>query len=300
MAINRCASAGGRTFLAAVLLSWLAGCAPYNHEVAPLDGVARDQIGEVTLEVARSQPIVAIDQPLSGKGRGGFGAGVAPADPFGLAQGIAIGIVAAPIGAIVGATVTPTEEEAKAAHDAILAAIGATNLESQVPLAIESAMTGRYVAPGANPASLELRVVGPWLALSNEGAIPSLTVHAKLRTSEACLTNRHWRWNGDGQSYLELGTNDGQAYSAQIRDGIEALAEAIATDLFFATSPRIVAYRDKKSLERAETPLMVIEPGRYQNQIASWDDPTAKASGNRMCSGFAGMAAAKVRHTHHW
>jgi len=150
---------------------------------------------------------------------------------------------------------------------------------------------------------MDFALEGPWLVITNKGAIPTVTVHAVLHVGDACALDRRWRWNGGANDYVNLGRNDASPYRDAMGRAIELLASVIAWDLFQSTEPRMVAFRSEKSVLKGEPPLAVIDPLSHMGTIASWDTVAPNSFGREICQGFStqsGSPVEMIKHTHHF
>jgi len=278
----------------------LAGCASYQHPVAPLGAEVRSEIGPLVLETATAKPVAPVAPPptrnrgeaaLKGAGGSvlvGLGAGAYTGDPFGLALLGALGILAAPFVAAGAAATAPVSTDVQQAGAQIRYAITRIQWERAFQDAASAAFArhGHPVAdpPPADASRLKLTVEGPWLVLESYEALPSLTVHGELAKGETCLLDRRWRWNGKAGDFVDLGEDRARQYRTQMENGLGLLAEAVAADILVSGTPRKTDYEDEASAKRGAPPLPVRDPMKFQERVASWDSP--EAPGQPRCSGF--------------
>lgn len=276
-----------RNLAASIAALLLAGCASYQHPVAPLAAEARSAIGSLSVEMASANPVAPATPPpapsrgeaaLRGAGAsllGGMAAGAGTADPYGFILFTGLGIVAAPFVALGAAIAAPTDSSVPEAGAAIDAAITGIRWDAAFRDQVEKALAkqGRSidVAPPADAGRLKLSIEGPWLVVDSYSAIPTLTVHGELVAGEACLIDRRWRWNGAADDYADLGEGPATAYRAQMKKGLAVLAEAVVADLLVSQKPRLTAYDAEAVAKMGGPPLLVAEPMEVQEQVGSWD-----------------------------
>jgi hypothetical protein len=289
--------------LAALLL---AGCASYEHPVAPLDATARSAVGPLSVETAMVAPVVPASPPpthgrgiaaLKGAGGSllvGMAAGAETRDGFGFILGTALGVVAAPFVAVGAAIAAPATTDVQQSAGAIRAAITGIQWDRALNDAVEKALArqGRAIAtpPPADASRLKLTVEGPWLVLDSYTAVPTLTVHGELARQGACLADRRWRWNGDADHFVDLGEDRAKDYRAQMEHGLAMLAEAAVADLLVSAAPRPTPYEDEAAAQRGGLPLLATNPMDFQEQIGAWDKSAAEAAREPRCAGILNSA----------
>jgi hypothetical protein len=250
-------------FVVAILA--LAGCAKddakYLHPVPPVSGAARANLGPVALDVAAPAalpsvssvplvPEISVGEAAGGAALAGLPVLALPAGCFGellctMATGavsVATYIVLVPVLTITALAMGPPDrEEVAHATDSITRVIGTTDWDSLLREHVERAMRkgDRSFQGDANTASrLKLTLEGPLMVTDQFSALPTLTIHGELARSGVCLIDRRWRWNGNGDDFVDFGDDEGAPYREAMQDGIEQLSAAIIQDLFLATKHR--------------------------------------------------------------
>jgi hypothetical protein len=293
------------TCLAAASL--LAACA-YEHAVAPLDAEARAEIWPLSVETAPPiHPSAPYTPHSRGKGQAalaGAGGSVlvgtlggASGGPLGMAFGAALGIALAPFVALGFAIAMPSNESLQEAGAEIAAALTETQWEAALKDAVEKSLAqhGHPVAqdPDADAGRLKLSLKGPWMVMDGFSGLPALAVHGELAKGEACLMDRHWRWNGTTDGFADLGDDQAEDYRAQMDDGLAALAEAVVSDLLASDQAHVTRYADEETFQRGGSPLVVTQPLEAQDQVGSWDNTSDTRCEGLRSANLAPLAPAK-------
>ena len=269
------------TSMAALLL---AGCASYQHPVAPLDAQARSALGSLSVQMASAAPTApATPPPAPDRGEVALraaGASImrgmsADGDPTSSGLLLLLGIALAPFFALGEAIAVPSDSGVPEAGAAIADAITGIRWDAAFRDQVEKALAkhGHPVeaSPSPDASRLKLSIRGPWLVVDSYTAIPTLTVHGELVAGDACLIDRRWRWNGDADDYADLGEDRARAYRTQMEKGLAMLAEAVVADLLVSGKPRLTAYRSEAAVKPGGRPLLDSEPMDFQEQVGSWD-----------------------------
>lgn len=269
---------GGQSMRAVFLgLLVLAGCATsYEHEVPPLDQETRDRAGNVRIEVEAgdqgavvgtvSTRTVGDSLPSSFGGFASCAGCSGDAALINLGLILAIVVVALPIAAINGAFDNEDPKDVAAASAVIMPILRAEIWRRNFAVALDSRLPSDKISGNV----LRLTLDGPFLFIDGTDAVPVLLVRSQLQAADTCLDDRHWRWNGREDDYVDFGEDDGKALKAELARGADALAAAIDADLFSSTQPRRVVYQEP--YRSGLPPAMAQDPADHENEIASWPD----------------------------
>jgi hypothetical protein len=278
-------------------IAGLAGCAQddarYLHPLPPLSGEARAELGPVALDVAAPAAPAVPNVPLVPEitlGEAAGGAALASLPVLTLPVGclgeplctmaagavsVATYILAVPVLTTIAlAGGPPDRADVMRTTDSITRVIQATEWDAILRRDVEAAMKkARHpVASAANASPrLQLTLEGPFLVTDQFIAMPTATIHGELAKDGSCLIDRRWRWNGDGDDFVDFGDHDGAAFRKAMEDGLKQLSTAIAEDLFAATKPRETAYLSKSAFDSGAGPRLVAVPMSYEDRIGSWD-----------------------------
>jgi hypothetical protein len=220
----------------------------------------------------------------------GMQGGAATRDGFGFLLFTALGIAAAPFVALGKAIAAPVGTDVQDAAREISGTITRVHWDRALRDAVEQALDKHakpiVETPSADSSRLKLTVEGPWLVLDSYTAVPTLTVHGELARGEACLLDRRWRWNGDGDHFVDLGEDQAEDYRTQMEGALGLLADAIVSDILGTAPPRETAYRDETVLASGGRPLVATDPVHHQEQIGAWDKTAVEAAREPRCGGI--------------
>lgn len=285
-----------RSLVPSLAILLLAGCATSQPPVVSPPPPARD-LGPLYLEAAMS-PAVVPPAPPPTRHRGsaaaaGAGASVlagaeigsSGGDGLSLIVGTALGILAAPFVAVAAASTAPVTNEMRVAGTELTRAITRIRWDLAFKDAVKAALAreGRAVAdtPTAEASRLKLTVEGPWLAVQSDDGLPTLTIHGELMRGGDCLLDRRWRWNGDSDDFVDLGTDQARAYRTQMERGLGILADAVVADVF--RSETSAPGSEQAGVKKGGLPPVANNPMTFQEQVGSWE--VSELDGRR-CSGF--------------